>query len=73
MIEGTYVQIRELAGIYGIRVNGSIKAGDIVTIRRNNDTVHRQTVAEVIRQDTNVRFCSIVPVTSDRLKEVYFG
>jgi hypothetical protein len=73
MITGQYVQIPERLGIWGVKIRGSVRVGDVVEILRPNGAIHRHTIAEISRDKNDIRYCTIVPVTRERLKEVYGG
>lgn len=58
-------------GAWHLRVNGKVESGDVIDVPRPNATVHKHKVAKVEAVDGNQRICSIVPVTRERLEEVY--
>jgi hypothetical protein len=68
-VKGDYIKL--IDGSWGLCVVGRVSPGDTVAVNRPNGTVHNHKVAEVISQDHGVRLCTLVPVTRERLAEVY--
>lgn len=68
-VKGEYIELKD--GSWGLSVVGKVASGDTVATDRINGTVHNHKVAEVISQDHGIRLCTIVPVTRERLVEVY--
>lgn len=72
MVNAEYSRIPFQTG-YGVSVNGAISVGDRVRVPRPNGTNHYHVIQEVIWQRDSIRLCSVVPVTSDRIKEVFYA
>lgn len=68
MIRGKY-ELHE--GVWCLNVNGKVRPGDTVAVARPNGTEHRHKVEDVIMVAKGRRLCTIVPVTRDRVEEVY--
>jgi hypothetical protein len=60
-------------GGWGVQVIGSPRHGSTIAIKRANGTFHRHTVNEIVWRGGRLCICTIVPVTRERLKEVYGG
>lgn len=74
MIKAEYIQIPERLGMWGVKVRGAIRPGDVVIVPRPDGKFHYHTIAEIARdRDSDIRYCTVVPVTHARLKEVYGG
>jgi hypothetical protein len=54
-----------------LKVDGKVKSGDVVLVPRPRGGVHRQKVDQVVMVARRLRLCTILPVTRDRLEEVY--
>ena len=73
LVNGTYFEFyADNKKHWGLKVNGKIvPKDDIVVVSRPNGSVHKHKVASILWQKDGVRYCSIVPVTRERVKEVY--
>jgi hypothetical protein len=69
MLTGKYARLHE--GTWGVEVDGPVEIGQRVSIPRPDGSVHVHTIAEVHGKGGRFRICAVVPVTSDRIKEVF--
>lgn len=69
MHRGTYCMVP--AAGWHLSVDGAAKPGDIVEVLRKNGTVHRHKIGECVMTAKRLRLWTIIPVTRDRLQEVY--
>ena len=58
-------------GVWGVSVDGRVSPGHKVAIPRPNGATHIHTIAEIYYKRGSIRLCSVVPVTSARIKEVF--
>ena len=59
-------------GVWHVRVEDpAVAPGDVVEIPRTRGMVHRHKVDAVLLADGDAWICSIVPVTRERIEEVY--
>lgn len=69
MLQGRYILLPN--NVWGITVDGKISPGHKVAIPRPNGSIHIHTVNEIYQRYGSIRVCSVIPVTSDRIREVF--
>jgi len=69
MIRGSY-EMFPLMG-WCIKIIGKAAPGDTVEVPRPNGTVHRHKIANRVVNAKGISLWTIVPVTRDRIEEVY--
>lgn len=69
MLQGRYTLL--LNNVWGITVDGKVSSGHKVAISRPNGSIHIHTVHEIYQRRGSIRVCSVVPVISARVREVF--
>lgn len=54
----TYAKLRD--GSWGVRVTGSVREGQVVTVRKRDGSTKSETIAKVVWSSNGVSLCSIV-------------
>lgn len=62
-MEATYTQLR--SGDWGVRVQGAVKPGAVVTVRKRDGSTKSETVQSVVWSGGGVTLCSISRRSSD--------